>query len=127
MSHGHPPPPASWPMAATAPHQWPQPYVGPPPAPAGMNPQHWASGVWQFNPAFNPQSYNPSMQAGVPPPGLWAPGQGWGGQNGMGAPQQNPYKRVPRPPDPSYWATELSDNPLGLENMVPRRCVVLSL
>jgi hypothetical protein len=124
MSHGHPPPAANWPMAA---HQWPQPYAGPPPVPPGMNPQQWAAGSWQFNPAFNAQQY-PGMQGpGGPPQGIphWAPGQGWMVQPGMSVPQQNPYKRVPRQPDPSYWATELSDNPLGLENMVPR-CVPFS-
>jgi hypothetical protein len=36
----------------------------------------------------------------------------------------NPYKRVPRPPSAEYLATKLSDNPLGLSNMVPR-CVIV--
>ena len=29
----------------------------------------------------------------------------------------NPYKRIPKEPDPSYFSVELSENPLGLENM----------
>jgi hypothetical protein len=86
-----------------------------------MNPQQWAAGQWQFNPSFNAQRFNPGAQS-VP---QWAPGYGWGGARPtVGAPQHNPYKRVPKEPDPSYWATQLSDNPLGLTNMVPR-CVLL--
>lgn len=97
---------------------WPPPagvalppnFPGPPPMPPGANTHpHWKAGFWQYNPAYN-------MNAG---PGVpWAPGMGWA-QN---VPANfNPHKRIPRPPSPSYWQTQLSDNGLGLENMVPAR------
>jgi hypothetical protein len=99
---------------------WPPPagvslppnFPGPPPMPPGANTHpHWKAGFWQYNPA-----YNMNGGPGVP----WAPGMGWA-QN---APANfNPHKRVPRPPSPSYWQTRLTDNGLGLENMVPARCV----
>ncbi|KAJ7770620.1 hypothetical protein B0H16DRAFT_1715277 [Mycena metata] len=41
-------------------------------------------------------------------------------QMAAAAASYNPYKRVPRPPSAEYLATKLSDNPLGLTNMVPR-------
>ncbi|KAG2143515.1 uncharacterized protein EDB93DRAFT_577732 [Suillus bovinus] len=97
---------------------WPPPagvalppnFPGPPPMPPGANTHpHWKAGFWQYNP-----TYNMNAGSGVP----WAPGMGWA-QN---VPANfNPYKRVPRPPSPSYWKTQLSDNGLGLENMVPAR------
>ncbi|KAG0697908.1 hypothetical protein DFH29DRAFT_129058 [Suillus ampliporus] len=97
---------------------WPPPpgvalppnFPGPPPMPPGANSHpHWKAGFWQYNPAHN-------MNAGHGVP--WAPGMGWA-QN---VPANfNPYKRVPRPPSPSYWQTQLSENGLGLENMVPAR------
>ncbi|KAG2152754.1 hypothetical protein DEU56DRAFT_775819 [Suillus clintonianus] len=97
---------------------WPPPagvalppnFPGPPPMPPGANTHpHWKAGFWQYNPAHN-------MNAG---PGIpWAPGMGWA-QN---VPANfNPYKRVPRPASPSYWRTQLSDNGLGLQDMVPAR------
>jgi hypothetical protein len=116
----------SWSSHGGPPH-WRPPFPGPPPMPQGMsmNPQHWAAGQWQFNPSFNSRRFNPSVQGPHQSASQWAPGYGWGGtQPGMGVPQHNPYKRVPRQPDPSYWETELSDNPLGLIDMVPR-CVLL--
>ncbi|KAI0635308.1 hypothetical protein C8Q77DRAFT_1156615 [Trametes polyzona] len=85
----------------------------PPPAPAGINPQTWASGRWQPNPYFRPP---PNMTQPHPGFQMWAPHPGWG--NGMAPGQDwNPYKRKPNPGDAAYWATELSDNPLKLENM----------
>ncbi|KAG1884345.1 hypothetical protein F4604DRAFT_1878736 [Suillus subluteus] len=97
---------------------WPPPagvalppnFPGPPPMPPGANSHpHWKAGFWQYNPAHN-------MNAG---PGVpWAPGMGWV-QN---VPANfNPYKRVPRPASPSYWRTQLTENGLGLENMVRAR------
>lgn len=97
---------------------WPPPagvalppnFPGPPPMPPGANTHpHWKAGFWQYNPAYN-------MNAG---PGVpWAPGMGWV-QN---VPANfNPYKRVPRPASPSYWRTQLTENGLGLENMVRAR------
>jgi hypothetical protein len=58
------------------------------------------------------------------------PGNGWGIQQPnvyYPAYQQqqqqqqsfNPYKRQPKPPSAEYLALKLSDNPLGLTNMVP--------
>ncbi|KAH7924699.1 hypothetical protein BV22DRAFT_1195719 [Leucogyrophana mollusca] len=94
----------TWPPGSNV--AFPPGFPGPPPIPAGANVQHpqWKSGYWQ---------YNPNVQ-GAPMP--WAPGMGWG------VPQANynPYKRIPRPPSPSYWKTKLTDNGLGLEGMVPR-------
>ncbi|RPD65662.1 hypothetical protein L226DRAFT_594088 [Lentinus tigrinus ALCF2SS1-7] len=82
--------------------------AAPPPVPAGVNPQTWMNGQWQPNPMFRPQ---PGMtQTQVP---MWAPHPGWG----PAVAQANPFKRIPNPGDASYWATKLSDNPLGLENM----------
>ncbi|OSD08173.1 hypothetical protein PYCCODRAFT_1463401 [Trametes coccinea BRFM310] len=84
----------------------------PPPAPAGINPQMWANGQWQANPYFRPP------QGMTQPPNsfqMWAPHPGWGAA--AGGQSRNPYKRIPNPGDASYWATKLSDNPLGLENM----------
>lgn len=97
---------------------WPPPagvslppnFPGPPPMPPGANTHpHWKAGFWQYNPAYNMNGGH-----GVP----WAPGMGWA-QN---VPANfNPHKRVPRPASPSYWQTRLTDNGLGLENMVPAR------
>ncbi|KAL1941747.1 hypothetical protein VTO73DRAFT_6747 [Trametes versicolor] len=85
----------------------------PPPAPAGINPQTWASGQWKPNPYFRPPPNMTQPNTGFQ---MWAPHPGWG--NNVAAGQNwNPYKRVPNPGDASYWATELSDNPLKLENM----------
>ncbi|EJF63806.1 hypothetical protein DICSQDRAFT_179054 [Dichomitus squalens LYAD-421 SS1] len=85
----------------------------PPPVPPGVNPQVWMNGQWQPNPMFRPQ---PGMTQGQP---MWAPHPGWGAAvaQAQGQSNFNPHKRVANPGDPSYWATKLSDNPLGLENM----------
>ena len=85
----------------------------PPPVPPGVNPQTWMNGQWQPNPMFRPQ---PGMTQGQP---MWAPHPGWGVAVGQGQGQSNfnPHKRIANPGDATYWATKLSDNPLGLENM----------
>ncbi|KAM5533121.1 hypothetical protein V8D89_013169 [Ganoderma adspersum] len=89
----------------------------PPPVPAGVNPQTWQTGQWVINPYFRPQ---PGISQAQP---VWAP-HGWGpavpqAQAQAHQPQANynPHKRIPNPGDATYWATRLSDNPLGLENM----------
>jgi len=99
----------SWPPTA------PAGYPGPPPAPAGVNPQAWTSGRWQFNPTF--RGPVPGPQPGIP---AWAPHPSWGSQ--AAANNFNPYKRQPNQGNQEYWSTKLSDNPLGLENM-HIRCV----
>ncbi|KAH9835147.1 uncharacterized protein C8Q71DRAFT_710393 [Rhodofomes roseus] len=99
----------SWPPTA------PAGYSGPPPIPAGVNPQAWTSGRWQFNPMF--RGPVPGAQPGVP---AWAPHPSWGSQAAsayVAANNFNPYKRQPNPGDRDYWSTKLLDNPLGLENM----------
>ncbi|KAG9311607.1 hypothetical protein JVU11DRAFT_7816 [Chiua virens] len=98
--------------AAGPPHggnvPFPPGYPGPPPVPAGGTAAHpsWNAGYWQYNPLANMQ--NPQQQP-------WAPAAGWF------PPNFNPYKRVPKPPSPSYWNTKLTDNGLGLEGMVKRK------
>ncbi|KIJ15316.1 hypothetical protein PAXINDRAFT_169118 [Paxillus involutus ATCC 200175] len=94
----------SWPPGGNVP--FPPGYPGPPPMPtgAGEHPR-WNAGFWQYNPQANTQN------AQQP----WAPGMGWY------PPNYNPYKRVPKPPSPSYWNTKLTDNGLGLEGMVKRK------
>lgn len=116
QAHGvHPQtrPPMGW-TGAWPPAGVPVPpgYPGPPPM-SGSHPA-WNAGYWQYN----PRAHHPQSQA-------WAPGPAWGFPGQQAAPVgagYNPYKRVPRPASPSYWQTELSDNPLGLEGMV-KRCV----
>ena len=126
---------------------WPPPhppgYPGPPPAqlPASVSANQWSKGYWRFDPKATgwssasgappqpppqqQQYYNPgavnnnvprpaSQQAGGPPG--W--GQAWMPHPGWQMPvDHNPYKRMPKEPDPSYFSVELSENPLGLENM----------
>ncbi|TFK67582.1 hypothetical protein BDN72DRAFT_888856 [Pluteus cervinus] len=113
------------PSAASVPPGWHPPYSGAPPIPPGFNvkPQQWQSGHWSFNPAYNAQP----TQSQVP----WAAGSAWRRTQPHISvphpppPQQqqqqtfNPYKRVPKPPSAEYLATELSDNPLGLSDMIP--------
>ncbi|KAH9941229.1 uncharacterized protein BXZ73DRAFT_75188 [Epithele typhae] len=94
--------------------------AAPPPVPTGMNPQTWMSGQWQPNLQFRPST-------SAPPNGvqMWAPHPGWGPaamQAAMQMQQQqqqphNPFKRIPNPGDHTYWATQLTNNGLGLENM----------
>jgi len=120
-------------------------YPGPPPAqlPASVSANQWSKGYWRFDPKATgwssasgappqpppppqqQQYYNPgvvnnnvprpaSQQAGGPPG--W--GQTWMPHPGWQMPvDHNPYKRMPKEPDPSYFSVELSENPLGLENM----------
>ncbi|KAF9240474.1 hypothetical protein BU15DRAFT_87678 [Melanogaster broomeanus] len=89
----------SWPPGGNV--AFPPGYPGPPPMPtgAGAHPR-WNAGFWQFNPHAN-------MHSAQQP---WAPGMGW-----FPPPNYNPYKRVPRPPSPSYWNTKLTDNGLDLK------------
>ncbi|THU88739.1 hypothetical protein K435DRAFT_803277 [Dendrothele bispora CBS 962.96] len=118
---------------------WSQvPFSGAPPIPNGfnINPNLWQAGQWMPNPGFNWNSIVSTAQN-------WAPSAAWGriaGSNGAGAatagggnagqtgtggrPAQaasrNPYKRIPKEPSPEYLAQPLSNNPLGLIDMVPR-------
>ncbi|KAJ7151017.1 hypothetical protein C8R46DRAFT_1304502 [Mycena filopes] len=113
-------------------YSFPQvPFNGAPPKPSNIrvNPQDWQNGTWVMNPAFNSSQWSlgssQSSQA-------WVPSQAWHQQRqqewqvqqqqmaAAAASSYNPYKRVPRPPSAEYLATKLSDNPLGLSNMVPR-------
>lgn len=125
-----------WPPA------YPPGYPGPPPAqlPSSLSTQQWSKGYWRFDPKATgwssasgappqhppqqQQYYNPgainnnvprpaSQQAGGPPG--W--GQNWIPQGWQMPADHNPYKRIPKEPDPSYFSVELSENPLGLENM----------
>ncbi|KZT68888.1 hypothetical protein DAEQUDRAFT_305168 [Daedalea quercina L-15889] len=104
----------SWPPTA------PAGYPGPPPVPAGVNPQAWTAGRWQFNPMFRGPVPQTGGQPGVP---AWAPHPSWGPQAASAyaaaaaAANYHPYKRQPNPGDRDYWSTKLVDNPLGLENM----------
>lgn len=100
----------SWPPGGNV--VFPPGYPGPPPMPGGTGSDpRWNAGYWQYNPQANVQN------AQQP----WAPGMGWF------PPNFNPYKRVPKPPSPSYWNTKLSENGLGLEGMVPaKRYVAVS-
>lgn len=94
---------------------WPPGFPGPPPPPPGVpvNAQSWQRGQWVFNPAFRAH-VAPQMPANF---AQWAHfGFAQQGQQAQ-AQSYNPYKRVPKQPDPSYWSTELKDNGLGLENM----------
>ncbi|KAF8628289.1 hypothetical protein AX17_005993 [Amanita inopinata Kibby_2008] len=102
----------------TIPQGWRPPYQGPPPIPAGMNvnPQLWQAGKWQLNPTYF------SQLQGRPPQSnqhTWAAGQAWQNQRSQESASKNPYKRVPKPPSAEYLATQLSDNPLGLSDMIP--------
>ncbi|KIK70123.1 hypothetical protein GYMLUDRAFT_34588 [Collybiopsis luxurians FD-317 M1] len=100
-------------------NSYPQPYPGAPPIPQGynVNPTQWNAGVWQRNPHFN---WNQS--AAQAPQASWVPGQAWSQSQQQQQQQQsyNPYKRVVNPPSAQYLAQKLSDNPLGLTNMIPR-------
>jgi hypothetical protein len=116
MSYGQPVAPVRPPPG------WLPPFAGaPPPVPPGVNPQTWGAGAWHFNSAYQ------HPHSGQPPPQNtgWAPGYGWYGSmqnqsSAQAAGSYNPYKRVPRPPSAEYMASSLSDNPLGLTNMIPR-------
>lgn len=115
MSYGQPIAPVRPPAG------WIPPFAGaPPPVPPGVNPQMWGAGAWQFNSAYQ---YHHSGQPPPPNSAGWAAGFGWYGgmqPGGQPAASYNPYKRAPRAPSAEYLASELSDNPLGLTNMIPR-------
>ncbi|KAF9041186.1 hypothetical protein BJ165DRAFT_270002 [Panaeolus papilionaceus] len=109
------------------------PFAGPPPIPQGyaVNPQQWQAGFWQYNPAYNPNRAQPvaaapqqQQQQQQQQHALWLPSNAWASrasQQPQAQQQQshNPYKRQVKPPSPEYLATKLSDNPLGLSNMIP--------
>ena len=131
---------------------WPPPsnmippgFPGPPPAPqSGPVPPNWHSGHWQYNP--NSVTNRPSVDIrsgaathntgtqGISRPGFgppaqntWAPSDHWGSQAVASAQQgdnPNPYKKVPKAPEPSYYNYKLTDNGLGLEGMQPRMYVL---
>ncbi|KAI0797235.1 hypothetical protein BC629DRAFT_256375 [Irpex lacteus] len=80
-------------------------------------------GQWTFNPAFVPTAAVAAQAQ------AWAPHPMWGAAAMHAAAQAaqaqqasdfNPYKRHPVPPSAEYNATKLIENPLGLENMIPR-------
>ncbi|KAJ6571864.1 hypothetical protein B0H19DRAFT_1064888 [Mycena capillaripes] len=114
--------PAWFPPAAL---QWPPPK----PPHIRVNPQDWQNGTWSINPAFNSSQWSLSSNQSQSSQS-WIPSQAWHQQRQQewqvqqqqmaAAASFNPYKRVPRPPSAEYLATKLSDNPLGLTNMVPR-------
>ena len=109
--------------------------------PASVSTHQRSKGYWRFDPEAGgwssaseapsqqppqqPQYYNPGtvsndvlrpapQQAG----GLPGWGQTWMPHPGWQMPADpNPDKRMPKEPDPSYFSFELSENPLGLENM----------
>jgi hypothetical protein len=138
--HAQPPPPVPSqsvpPQFAGAP--FPPGYPNAPPAhlPPGMTQAQWEAGAWNYRPKQGYSSASAQAAAAVPMvhnTGLinynrpassaanqpqqtqgqpWMPHPAW-----QFPADYNPYKRVPKPPDPEYWKTELSDNPLGLENM----------
>lgn len=136
---GMPPHPPQGYQGSWPPPQLPPGYPGPPPAqlPPSVSANQWEKGRWRFDakavgwssasgaPPQQPQQYYnpgvvnnnvprpPSQQAGGPPG--WA--QTWVAHGWQMPADHNPYKRIPKEPDPSYFSVELSKNPLGLENM----------
>lgn len=120
-------PPTGW--SGTWPPTAPSGFSGPPPIPAGVNPQAWSAGRWLFNPLYRGSMNATQNMNGIP---AWAPHPSWGRQvasaSAAAAASFNPHKRIPNPGDASYWNTKLLDNPLGLENMHIRyviECVFL--
>jgi hypothetical protein len=112
------PPPAGWsgpwpPPPGSGP--WPPGFPGPPPNTTDVSSQAWANGQWMMNPAYAANAAVAGAAA------AWAPYQ-WNQQAQAAQAAQaqasyNPYKRVPKPTDPSYYKTELKDNGLGLFDM----------
>ncbi|THH13292.1 hypothetical protein EW146_g6905 [Bondarzewia mesenterica] len=120
----------------------PYSYPGPPPAPPGVNPNHWASGRWQYHPppagyqmpvstasaaaaaaaAASRNSASSSRPSGgparapaygpYPPPSMI----GYNIPPGWGIPPQYWQPRQNQGSE-DYWKTELKENGLGLENM----------
>jgi hypothetical protein len=80
------------------------------------------NGQWMLNPTFQASAGAAAAAAAGFPQGTWAPYQ-WNQQQqqqAQAASQQqsfNPYKKVPKPADASYWQTKLQDNGLGLFGM----------
>ena len=124
----------------------PHPPGFPGPSPAQLSPSlgthQWSNAHWRFDPKLTelssasgappqppPQQKQKYYNAGVitnnvPRPASQqaggAPGwnQAWVPHPGWQVPaNRNPLKRMPKEPDPSYFSVELSENPLGLENM----------
>jgi hypothetical protein len=90
----------------------------------GVSQQAWSDGQWVLNP--NVPNYAAGAAAAQ---GQWAPWPGWAAAAQQHAQQQqqqsyNPYKRVPKPADKSYWETKLQDNGLGLMGM-EQKCVYM--
>jgi len=110
----------SYTQPAAIPQRWRPPFQGPPPMPSGMkvNPQLWQAGRWQFNHAFyaTQQQGRPSHQQ---PQHAWTASQAWQQSRSQDNASKNPYKRTTKPPSAEYLATSLSDNPLGLTDMIP--------
>lgn len=101
-----------------------------PPAPPGVNLQHWQNGRWAYNvPQQSQQVYNAkptgpaavaaaasaALAATYPPPTMvgWTVPASWGVPAQYYHPSALPQKQR----DPSYWNTQLTDNGLMLENM----------
>ncbi|KAG6875012.1 hypothetical protein C0992_005554 [Termitomyces sp. T32_za158] len=81
-----------------------------------INQQQWQRGSWQFNPAYNWQSYPvPQVQ--------WIAASAWNyPAHHIHQPVPanfNPYKKVIKPPSAEYLAMKVSDNGLDLHNMKP--------
>lgn len=114
-----------WNVPRSAPPGWAGPwppvapvgYPGPPPPPSGVDANAWKGGQWQVNPMYVPAAAAAAAAASAQMQ-AWAPHPSWG-VPGQAGPSFNPYKRVPNPGDATYFATDLLDNPLGLENMIP--------
>lgn len=132
QSHGPPPGwQGQWPPPPN--FQMPPGFPGPPPVPQNVPvpPSTWQAGYWQYNArVHNPGIQYPGSQPqpNAPPP--WAPSNHWAAAQQQQQQQQsqgfNPYKKVPRPPEAGYYDYQLSDNPLGLEGMIPSsRCVLI--
>lgn len=105
----------------SGPSAGPSGFSGPPPMPAGINPQAWSAGRWLLNPLYRGSVTAMQSTVGVP---AWAPHPSWGGIASASAAAAaasssafNPYKRVPNRGDAAYWNTKLLDNPLGLMDM----------
>ncbi|KAJ7142511.1 kinase-like domain-containing protein [Mycena epipterygia] len=99
------------------------PFNGPPPKPPHIrvNPQDWQNGSWSMNPAFYQSQWSSSFSGNVTGQ-TWVPSETWDEERRrLGLPnRQMKPRRYVRPPSADYLATKLSDNPLGLSNMIPR-------
>lgn len=109
------------------------PFQGAPPLPAGynLNNQQWQSGRWSYNPQYNPNQPTASNQVSWAVAAAWRQMQpGFTSQSQHQQQYQhqyqhqqqqaiNPYKRVPKPFNEDYYRQALSENPLGLTDMIP--------